>query len=70
MDRQILPTVTAVLARLGLVADGKGSQQFIGTVTSSAAAAQDNVTVNVGTGETRPYDGQIVFFDKLLSVCR
>ena len=28
----------------GLVADGKGSQQFIGTVTSSAAAAQDNVT--------------------------
>ena len=50
---------------LGLVADGKGSQQFIGTVTSSAAAAQDNVTVNVGTGETRPYDGQIVFFDKL-----
>ena len=29
---------------LGLVADGKGSQQFIGTVTSSAAAAQDNVT--------------------------
>jgi len=50
---------------LGLVADGKGSQQFIGTVTSSAAAAQDNVTINVGTGETRPYDGQIVFFDEL-----
>ena len=50
---------------LGLVADGKGSQQFIGTVTSSAAAAQDNVTLNVGAGETRPYDGQIVFFDKL-----
>ena len=49
----------------GLVADGKGSQQFIGTVTSSAAAAQDNVTLNVGAGETRPYDGQIVFFDKL-----
>ena len=49
----------------GLIADGKGSQQFIGTVTSSAAAAQDNVTINVGTGETRPYDGQIVFFDKL-----
>ena len=50
---------------LGLVADGKGSQQFIGTVTSSAAAAQDNVTINVGTGETRPYDGQIVYFDQL-----
>ena len=50
---------------LGLVADGKGSQQFIGTVTSSAAAAQDNVTLNVGAGETRPYDGQIVYFDQL-----
>jgi len=49
----------------GLIADGKGSQQFIGTVTSSAAAAQDNVTINVGTGETRPYDGQIVYFDQL-----
>ena len=50
---------------LGLVADGKGPEQFIGTVTSSAAAAQDNVTINVGTGETRPYDGQIVYFDQL-----
>ena len=50
---------------LGLVADGKGPEQFIGTVTSSAAAAQDNVTINVGTGETRPYDGQIVYFDEL-----
>ena len=50
---------------LGLVANGKGSQQFIGTVTSSAAATQDNLTINVGTEETRPYDGQIVFFDQL-----
>ena len=49
----------------GLVANGKGSEQFIGTVTTSAAAAQDNVTINVGTGETRPYDGQIVYFDQL-----
>ena len=44
---------------------GKGSEQFIGTVTTSAASAQDNVTINVGTGGTRPYDGQIVYFDQL-----
>ena len=50
---------------LGLVADGKGSTQFIGTVTSSAAAAQDNVTLQIGIGQTRPYDGQIVFFGEL-----
>ena len=49
----------------GLVANGKGSEQFIGTVTTSAAASQDNVTINVGTGQTRPYDGQIVYFDQL-----
>ena len=49
----------------GLVANGKGSEQFIGTVTTSANLAQDNVTINVGTGETRPYDGQIVYFDQL-----
>ena len=49
----------------GLVANGKGSEQFIGTVTSSANLAQDNVTINVGTGQTRPYDGQIVYFDQL-----
>lgn len=49
----------------GLVANGKSSEQFIGTVTTSAAAAQDNVTINVGSGQTRPYDGQIVYFDQL-----
>lgn len=49
----------------GLVANGKGSEQFIGTVTTSANLAQDNVTINVGTGQTRPYDGQIVYFDQL-----
>ena len=50
---------------LGLVADGKGDLQFIGTCTSAADAAQDNVTINVGTTTTRPYDGQIVFFGEL-----
>ena len=49
----------------GLVANGKGSEQFTGSVTTSAAAAQDNVTINVGSGQTRPYDGQIVYFDQL-----
>ena len=50
---------------LGLVADGKGATQFIGTVTSSAAISQDNVTLNIGIGQTRPYDGQIAFFGEL-----
>ena len=50
---------------LGLVADGKGSLQYIGTCTSAADAAQDNVTINVGATTTRPYDGQIVFFGEL-----
>ena len=50
---------------LGLVADGKGDLQYIGTCTASADAAQDNVTINVGAATTRPYDGQIVFFGEL-----
>ena len=50
---------------LGLVADGKGGVQYIGTCTASADAAQDNVTINVGAATTRPYDGQIVFFGEL-----
>ena len=50
---------------LGLVADGKGDLQYIGTCTASADAAQDNVTINIGAATTRPYDGQIVFFGEL-----
>ena len=49
----------------GLVADGVGPQQFTGVVTSSAASGQDNVVVNVGAVTTRPYDGQVVYFDQL-----
>jgi len=49
----------------GLVADGKSDEQFTGIVTSSAVATQDNVIINVGTGQTRPYDGQVVYFDQL-----
>ena len=53
---------------LGLVADGKGDLQFIGTCTSAADAAQDNVTINVGTTTTRPYDGQICSLVNYLSL--
>ena len=49
----------------GLVADGVSPQQFTGIVTSSASAGQDNVTINVGSSTTRPYDGQVVYFDQL-----
>ena len=49
----------------GLVADGVSNQQFIGTVTSSAASGQDNIIINVGAVTTRPYDGQVVYFDQL-----
>ena len=50
---------------LGLVADGVSPEQFTGIVTASAAAAQDNITINVGAVTTRPYDGQVVYFDQL-----
>ena len=49
----------------GLVADGVSPQQFTGIVTSSASAGQDKVTINVGSSTTRPYDGQVVYFDQL-----
>ena len=49
----------------GLVADGVGDLQYTGVVTASAASGQDNVVINVGSSTTRPYDGQVVYFDKL-----
>lgn len=48
----------------GLVSDGVGDLQFTGVVTSTANAAQDTVIVAINTS-TRPYDGQVVYFDKL-----
>ncbi len=48
----------------GLVADGVSDVQFTGVVTSIANASQDTVTVAVTT-TTRPYDGQVVYFNKL-----
>ena len=49
----------------GLIADGVSSEQFTGSVTSSGAAGQDNIVINVGAVTTRPYDGQVVYFDQL-----
>jgi hypothetical protein len=49
----------------GLVADGVSPEQFTGTVTVNATVSQDKVAVNLGTETTRPYDGQIVYFDEL-----
>ena len=49
----------------GLVADGVSPEQFTGIVTSSGASGQDNIAINVGAVTTRPYDGQVVYFDKL-----
>ena len=49
----------------GLVADGVSPEQFTGIVTSSGAAGQDNIVVNVGAVTTRPYDGQVIYFDQL-----
>jgi len=48
----------------GLVADGVGAQQFVGIVTTSATENSSEFVV-AGLGNTRPFDGQVVYFDKL-----
>lgn len=48
----------------GLVADGLSDLQFSGVTTLSASAGQNTIVVAITTN-TRPYDGQVVFFDKL-----
>jgi len=48
----------------GLVSDGVSDEQFTGIVTTTAAAAQDNVVVALTTS-VRPYDGQVVYFGEL-----
>lgn len=47
----------------GLVADGVSDLQFVGTA-ASAPAGTDSVTVAITT-TTRPYEGQVVYFDEL-----
>ena len=48
----------------GLVADGVSSEQYVGVITSSAAANSSTFVVS-GIGTNRPYDGQVVYFDQL-----
>jgi len=48
----------------GLVADGVSDLQFTGIVTTSASAGTDRVTVAINT-TTRPYEGQVLYFDTL-----
>ena len=48
----------------GLVADGVSDLQYTGVVTSSASASQDKISVSITTS-IRPYDGQVVYFDRL-----
>lgn len=47
----------------GLVANGVSDLQFVGTA-ASAIAGIDNVTVAITT-TTRPYEGQVVYFEEL-----
>jgi hypothetical protein len=47
----------------GLVANGVSDLQFVGTA-ASAIAGIDNVTVAITT-TTRPYEGQVVYFNEL-----
>jgi hypothetical protein len=47
----------------GLVADGVSDLQFVGTA-ATATAGTDSVTVAITT-TTRPYEGQVVYFDEL-----
>ena len=47
----------------GLISDGVGAQEFIGIVTSEAGINQSEfILSNIST---RPYDGQVVYFDDL-----
>jgi len=48
----------------GLVADGTSDLQFTGIVTTSASAGTDTVAVAINT-TTRPYEGQVIYFDTL-----
>ena len=49
----------------GLVADGVSDLQFDGQTTELAASGTSVVTVDVGAATTRPYSGQVVYFDTL-----
>ena len=46
----------------GLVADGVVLNNLLELLLP--LTAQDNITINVGAVTTRPYDGQVVYFDQ------
>lgn len=48
----------------GLVADGVGSIQHIGIITSAADAGATSFVIS-GVGTSRLFDGQVTYFDKL-----
>lgn len=48
----------------GLVSDGVSNLQYTGVVTSTANSNQNIVSVALTSG-IKPYDGQVVYFDKL-----
>ncbi len=48
----------------GLVADGVGSVQYTGIVTTSTDANSSTFVI-AGVGTNRPYDGQVIYFDDL-----
>jgi hypothetical protein len=48
----------------GLVADGVGSVQYTGIITTSASENSSSFVIS-GVGTNRPYDGQVVYFDQL-----
>jgi hypothetical protein len=48
----------------GLVADGVSDEQYVGVITTSAAANSSTFVV-AGVGTNRPFDGQVVYIDEL-----
>ena len=47
-----------------LVADGVGAEQYSGIITTSTNSNSSTFVIS-GIGTNRPYDGQVVYFDKL-----
>jgi len=48
----------------GLIADGVSTEQFVGEISTSADANSSEFVIS-GLGNTRPYDGQVVYFENL-----
>ena len=48
----------------GLVAEGVGSEQYVGIITTAASANSSTFAI-AGVGTNRPYNGQVMYFDDL-----